>query len=62
MSSHYKNNGEQCCQFCHAYMTEEEYNFCDICPNCRDENEYEEKDELAERYFVIIKEMIKENE
>ena len=36
MSSHYKNNGEQCCQFCHADMTEEEYNFCDICPDCRD--------------------------
>ena len=25
------------CEFCGNYMTEEEYNFCDICPNCRDE-------------------------
>ena len=37
-STFYKNNGEQSCQFCHAYMTEEEYNFCDICPDCRDKN------------------------
>ena len=45
-STFYKNNGEQCCQFCHAYMTEEEYNFCDICPDCRDKNyEWEQKAE-----------------
>jgi uncharacterized CHY-type Zn-finger protein len=25
------------CEFCGRDMTEEEYNFCDICPNCRDE-------------------------
>ena len=53
--NHYKNNGEQCCQICHAYMTEEEYHcewcnkqmteedhhFCDICDDCRDEGENE---------------------
>ena len=25
------------CEFCGEHMTEEEYNFCDICPDCRDE-------------------------
>jgi len=25
------------CEFCGNDMTEEEYNFCDICPECRDE-------------------------
>ena len=25
------------CEFCHKDMTEEEYNFCDICPDCIDE-------------------------
>ena len=25
------------CEFCGNDMTEEEYNFCDICPDCRDE-------------------------
>ncbi len=44
------------CEFCGKFMTEKEYNFCDICPNCRDENE---PDELADRYYAIIKEMIK---
>ena len=39
MNNHYKNNEEQCCQICLAYMTEEEYNFCDICPECRDEQD-----------------------
>ncbi len=24
------------CEFCSKEMTEEEYNFCDICPDCRD--------------------------
>jgi len=24
------------CEFCGKFMTEEEYNFCDICPDCRD--------------------------
>ena len=24
------------CEFCGKDMTEEEYNFCDICPDCRD--------------------------
>ena len=26
------------CEFCGEEMAEEEHNFCDICPNCRDEN------------------------
>ena len=25
------------CEFCGEEMTKEEYNFCDICPDCRDE-------------------------
>ena len=25
------------CEFCGKDMTDEEYNFCDICPDCRDE-------------------------
>ena len=29
-------NEEYKCEFCKAEMTEEEYNFCDICPDCRD--------------------------
>ena len=33
----YKNNGETACQICHAAMSESEYVFCDICPDCRDE-------------------------
>ena len=24
------------CEFCAKDMTEEEHNFCDICPECRD--------------------------
>ena len=36
MSSHYKNNGEQCCQFCHAYMTGEEEQAVYVCSDCRD--------------------------
>ena len=24
------------CEFCGKFMTEKEYNFCDICPDCRD--------------------------
>lgn len=28
------------CEFCGKNMTEEEYDFCDICPDCRDENDY----------------------
>jgi uncharacterized CHY-type Zn-finger protein len=27
---------EDKCEMCNALMTEEEYNFCDICPECRD--------------------------
>ena len=26
------------CEFCGKEMTEEEYDFCDICPDCRDEH------------------------
>jgi len=29
-------NEEYKCEFCKAEMIEEEYNFCDICPECRD--------------------------
>ena len=25
------------CEMCEKYMSQEEYNFCDICPDCRDE-------------------------
>jgi len=24
------------CEFCEKDMSEEEYDFCDICPDCRD--------------------------
>ena len=27
------------CEFCEKDMSEEEYDFCDICPNCRDEEQ-----------------------
>ena len=27
------------CEFCNIIMTEEEHNFCDICGECREENE-----------------------
>jgi uncharacterized CHY-type Zn-finger protein len=27
------------CEFCGKDMTEKEYNFCDICPDCRDKYE-----------------------
>jgi hypothetical protein len=27
------------CEFCGKDMIEEEYNFCDICPDCRDKYE-----------------------
>ena len=26
------------CEFCDRVMTEEEHDFCDICPDCRDEH------------------------
>ena len=26
------------CEFCDKNMTEEDYNFCDICGECREEN------------------------
>lgn len=28
------------CEMCGAEMTEEQYDFCDICPDCRDEEEW----------------------
>jgi hypothetical protein len=28
---------ETACQICHAGMSIEEFEFCDICPHCRDE-------------------------
>jgi uncharacterized CHY-type Zn-finger protein len=37
---HYRNNGELACQMCHAGMSQEEYDFCDICPECRDNEEW----------------------
>ena len=27
------------CEFCKRIMNEEEHNFCDICGECREENE-----------------------
>jgi len=27
------------CEMCGSKMTQEEYDFCDICPDCRDEEE-----------------------
>ena len=36
----YRNNGEIACQMCHASMSESEYAFCDICPDCRDEEKW----------------------
>ena len=32
----YRNNGETACQICHASMSTEEFEFCDICPECLD--------------------------
>jgi len=29
------------CEFCDKAMTEEDHNFCDICDDCREENEDE---------------------
>ena len=26
------------CEFCEKDISQEEYDFCDICPECRDEN------------------------
>jgi uncharacterized CHY-type Zn-finger protein len=36
----YRNNGEIACQICHAGMSIEEFEFCDICPHCRDEEQW----------------------
>tara|TARA_R100000750_G_C2280658_1_gene71074 strand:+ start:129 stop:332 length:204 start_codon:yes stop_codon:yes gene_type:complete len=27
------------CEWCHKEMTEEDHHFCDICGDCREENE-----------------------
>lgn len=27
------------CEFCNKEVSQEEYDFCDICPECRDESE-----------------------
>jgi len=32
-------NEEYKCAFCDKNMTEEDYNFCDICGECREDNE-----------------------
>ena len=32
-------NEEYKCEFCYKNMTEEDHHFCDICGNCREENE-----------------------
>ncbi len=32
-------NEEYKCEMCNKNMTEEDYNFCDICDECREENE-----------------------
>ena len=32
----YIDDGELVCQMCYAGMTQEEMDFCDICPDCRD--------------------------
>ena len=28
------------CEFCGQAMTEEDYNYCDICPDCLEESNY----------------------
>jgi len=28
------------CEFCNKLMKKEDYEFCDICPECLDENGY----------------------
>ena len=32
-------NEEYKCAFCDKNMTEEDYHFCDICGECREDNE-----------------------
>jgi rRNA maturation endonuclease Nob1 len=32
-------NEEYNCEFCDKQMTEEDHDFCDICGDCREENE-----------------------
>tara|TARA_Y100000385_G_C12643165_1_gene446290 strand:+ start:193 stop:303 length:111 start_codon:yes stop_codon:yes gene_type:complete len=33
------NKDELKCEWCERTMTEEDHNFCDICGDCREENE-----------------------
>jgi uncharacterized CHY-type Zn-finger protein len=28
------------CEMCNEEMSQEEYDFCDICPECRDEEQW----------------------
>ena len=35
------NKEELKCEWCDKTMTEEDHNFCDICDECREENEDE---------------------
>jgi uncharacterized CHY-type Zn-finger protein len=28
------------CEFCEKEISQEEYDFCDICPDCRDNEEW----------------------
>ena len=28
------------CEFCEQEISQEEYDFCDICPECRDKEEW----------------------
>jgi len=30
----------QQCEICNEEMSQEEYDFCDICPKCRDKEEW----------------------
>ena len=47
------------CETCDKEMTQENYDFCDICPDCLDGEPSPEIDELAERYYYIIEKEIR---
>jgi len=40
-------NEEYNCEFCDKQMTEEEHDFCDICGDCREENDEETEDDIV---------------
>jgi Zn finger protein HypA/HybF involved in hydrogenase expression len=40
-------NEEYNCEFCDKQMTEEEHHFCDICSDCREENDEEIEDDIV---------------